>query len=203
MYIIDIRYIYIYIMSQSRKCDTTYIINIYHLADKGPYTQSFGFSCSHVQMWELDHKEGWAPKKWCFQIVVLEKLLRVLWMARRSNLSIPKEINPNEYSLEELMLNLWPPDAKSWLIGKDPDAGKDWGQEEKRATEDEMVGWQLQLNGHEFEQTLGDSEGQGSLESTVCGVTKSQTQLSDWTTTVSPAVGNKKRKTWFLTLKNF
>ena len=74
---------------------------------------------------------------------------------------------------------LWPPDAKNWLIGKDSDAGKDWGQEEKAATEDEMVGWHHRLNGHEFEQTPEDGEGQGNLE--VHGVTKSQTQLSDWT----------------------
>ena len=81
---------------------------------------------------------------------------------------------------------LWPPDVKNWLIGKDPDAGKDWGQEEKGTTEDEVVGRHHQLNGHEFEQTPGDSEGQGSLAATVHGVTKSRTQQSDWTTTTSP-----------------
>ena len=78
---------------------------------------------------------------------------------------------------------LWLPDVKSWLIGKDPDAGKDWGQEEERVTENEMVGWHHWLNGHEFEQPPGDSEGQGSLVCYVCGVAKSQTQPSDWTTT--------------------
>ena len=77
---------------------------------------------------------------------------------------------------------LWPPDADSWLIGKDPDTGKDWGQEEKRVTEDEMVGWHHQLNGHESEQTPGDSRGQRSLLAAVHGVAKNQTQLSDWTT---------------------
>ena len=116
---------------------------------------------------ELGHKEGWVPKKWCFQIVVLEKTLESL-IAKRSNQSILKEINP-EYSLEGLMLKLkfqyfWPPDATSRLIRKDLDAGKDWRQKEKEVAEDEMVGWQHQLNnGHEFEQTLGDSKGQGSL----------------------------------------
>ena len=79
---------------------------------------------------------------------------------------------------------LWPPDAKSWLIGKDPDAGKDWGQEEKGATEDEVVGWHHQLNGHEFEQTLEDSEGQGSPCVAIHGVRKSQTRLSNWTTKI-------------------
>ena len=93
--------------------------------------------------------------------------LRVPWTARRSNQSILKEISP-EYSLEGLMLKLKlpileSPDVKSWLIGKDPDAGKDWRQEEKGTTEDEIVGWHHQLNRHEFEQTPGGSEGQGSL----------------------------------------
>ena len=80
---------------------------------------------------------------------------------------------------------LWPPDVKSWLIEKDPDAGKDWGQEKKGATEDEMVGWHHRLNGHEFEQSPGDSEDQESLCAAVHGVTKSQTWLSNWTTTAS------------------
>ena len=99
---------------------------------------------------------------WCWR-----KLLRVPWTVRRSNQSIPKENNP-KYSLKGLMLEaeapiLWPPDAKSWLTGKDLDARKDWGQKEKRVTEDEMVRWHHQVNGHEFEQTLGDSGGQRSL----------------------------------------
>ena len=98
-----------------------------------------------------------AFKLWCWK-----KLLRVPWTARRSNQSFLKEINP-EYSLEGPMLKLKSPDTKSQLIGKDPDAGKDRGQEEKGATEDEMVGWHHRLNGHEFEQTQGDSEGQGNL----------------------------------------
>ena len=94
-------------------------------------------------MWELDYKESWAPKNWCFWTVVLRRLLRVPWTARRSNQSILKEISPG-CSLEGLMLKaetaiLLPHDAKSWLIGKDPDAGKDWRQEEKGTTEDEMV----------------------------------------------------------------
>ena len=92
------------------------------------------------------------------------RLLRAPGTAR-SNQSIPKEIN-TDYSLERLDAEapiLWPPDVKCWLTEKDPDAGKDWGQEEKGATQDEMVGWHHQLNGPEFEETLGDSEGQASL----------------------------------------
>ena len=123
-------------------------------------SQSYGFSSSHVWMWELDHKESWAPKNWCFWTVVLEKTLE-----SSSNQSILKEIS-SEYSLEGLMLKLpilWPSYAKNWLIWKDPDAGKDWRQEEKGMTEDEMVGWHHWLDGHEFGQAPGVGDGQGSL----------------------------------------
>ena len=125
------------------------------------------FSSSHVWMWELDNKkvEGWRTD--AFELWRWRKLLRVPWTARRSNQSILKEISP-EYSLEALMLKLklpilWPPDVKNWLIGKDPDAGKDWRREEKGTTEDEMVGWHHRFNGHELMQALGDGEGQESL----------------------------------------
>ena len=117
--------------------------------------------------------ESWSIKKaehiridafelWCWR-----KLLSVPWTRRRSNQPILKEIGP-EYSLEILMLKLmwpifWPPDAKDWLIVKDPDAGKDWRQEEKGTTEDEMVGWHHWFNGRWFEQALGDRAGQRSL----------------------------------------
>ena len=129
-------------------------------------SQSCGFS-SNVWMWELVHKDGWVLKNWCFWTVVLAKTLeRVPWTARRSNQSILKEIHP-EYSLEGLMAEaeipiLWPIHVKTWLISKDPNAGKDWRQE-KGMTEDEMVGWHHWLNGHDFEQALGDGDGQGSL----------------------------------------
>ena len=138
----------------------------HHFADKGPYSQSYDFSSSHVWMWELDHKEG-KMLNWCFWIVDWRRLLRVPRTARRSNQSILKEINP-EYPLEGLTLKLklqyfWPPDAKSWLIRKDPDAGKDWRQEEKGTTEDEMVGQHHWLNGYEFEPVLVDGKGQRIL----------------------------------------
>ena len=106
--------------------------------------------------WRID-----AFELWCWR-----RLLKVPWTAR-SNQSILKEISP-EYSLEGLMLNetpiLWPPDVKNWLAGKDPDAEKDWGQEEKGTIEDEMVGWHHQVNGHGFEWTLGVGDRQGGLE---------------------------------------
>ena len=118
-------------------------------------------------MWGLDYKESWALKKWCFWTVVLEKTLK-------SPLDC-KEIQPvhpkgNQFWIfigrtdaEAETPIFWPPDAKSWLIGKDPDAGKDWGQEEKGMTGEEMVGWHHQLNGHEFEWTPGVGDGQGGL----------------------------------------
>ena len=139
----------------------------YHYADKGPYSQSYGFSSSCAWMWELDYKESWVPRNWCFWTAVLEKTLE-------SPLNC-KEIKPVNPKANQLWIStgrtdteaeapiLWPSDAKSRFIGKDPDAGKDWGQEEKGATENEVVEWCHQPNGHEFEQTLGDSEGQGSL----------------------------------------
>ena len=116
-------------------------------------------------MWKLDHRKAWVLKNWCFWIVVLEKTLE----SHLDNKEI-KPVNPkgnqpwifigrtdNEAPI------LWPPDAKSRLIGNDSDDGKDWGQEEKGMTEDEMVGWQHWLNGHEFERAPGESERQGSL----------------------------------------
>ena len=106
-------------------------------------------------MWELDHKESWVPKNWCFLTVVLEKTLESPLDYKEIQLVNPKGdpswvfIGRTDAEVETLILG--PPDVKSWLIGKDPDAGKDWGQEEKVMTEDEKVGWNHRLNGHEFE----------------------------------------------------
>ena len=112
----------------------------HHFADKGLCSQNYGFSSSQVQMWEFDHKEGWAPKNLCFQIVVLEKTLESPWTAGRSNQPILKEISP-EYSRTDADAPIfWPRDVKNQCIGKDPDAGKDWRQQEKGVDEDEMVG---------------------------------------------------------------
>ena len=108
----------------------------------GPYCQSYGFSSSHVQMWELDHKEGWAPKNWCFRTVVLEKTLKSPLDSKIKPVN-PKGNQPWIFigrSDAEAPI-LWPPDVRSWLIGKDPDAGKDWRQKEKGTTEDLMVEW--------------------------------------------------------------
>ena len=137
----------------------------HYFANKHPYSQSYGFSSSHVWMWELDHKESWALKNWCFWTVVLEKTLESPLECKEIKL-----INP-EGNQSWIFIGrsdaeapiLWPPDTKGWLIGKDPNAGKDWRQEEKGTIEDEMAGWHHWLNGHEFEQDLGDGKGQGSL----------------------------------------
>ena len=139
----------------------------YHFADKGSYSQRYGFSGSHVWMWELDHKEGWALKNGCFWTVVPEKTLKSLLDCKESKPVNPKRNQPwifiGKTDAETEAPILWPPDAKSRLIGKDANAGKDWGKEEKGMTEDEMAGWHYWLNGHKFESTPGDSEGQGSL----------------------------------------
>ena len=129
--------------------------------------QSYGFSSSQVWMWELNHKEGWGLKNWCFWTMVLEKTLESPLDSKEikpvNNKGNQSWIFTGRTDVEAEAPILWPPDVKSQLIGKDPDAGKDWGQYEKKATEDEMVGWHPWHNGHEFEQTPGDSEGQGSL----------------------------------------
>ena len=126
----------------------------HYFADKGLYSQSYSFSSSHVWMLELDYKESWSPKNWCFWSVVLENT--------ESPLDC-KEIQPvnpkgNQSQIffggtdaEAETPILCPPDVKNWLIWKDPDAGKDWRQEEKGTTEDEMFGWHHWLNGRKFE----------------------------------------------------
>ena len=118
-------------------------------------------------MWELGHKETWALKNWCFWTVVLKKTLESPLDWKEIKLINPKGnqswIFIGRTNAETEASILWSPDTKSWLIRKDLDAGQDWRQEEKGMTEDKMVGWHHRLNGHEFEQALGDGEGQGSL----------------------------------------
>ena len=128
--------------------------------------QSYGFSSSHVWMWELDYKEGWVLKNWCFWILVLEKTLEGPLYCKEIQ---PVHPNGNQSwifigrtDVEVETPILWPPDMKNWLIWKYPDAGKDWRQE-KGTTEDEMVGWHHRLDGHEFEQSPGAGDGQGGL----------------------------------------
>ena len=121
------------------------------LADKGPFRQSYGFSNSHARMWELDCKERWALKNRCFWTVVLEKTLESPLDCKEIQPVHPKGnqswiiIGRNDAEAETPIL--WPSDAQNWLIGRDPDAGKDWRQEEKGMAEDEMVGWHHWLNG--------------------------------------------------------
>ena len=126
-----------------------------YFADKGLSGQGYGFSTSYVWMWELDYKESWAPKNWCFWAAVLEKTLESPLDCKEIQPVHPKGdqswvfIRRTDVEAETPLL--WPPDAKSWLIWKAPDAGKDWGQEEMGTTLYEMVGWDRWLNGHEFE----------------------------------------------------
>ena len=136
-------------------------------AKKRVSSQCYGFSSSHVWMWELAYKESWAPKNWCFWTVVLEKTFESPLDCQEIQPVHPKGnqswifIGRTDAEAEPSIF--WPPDANNWLIWKDPDAGKDWSQEEKGMAEDEMVGWHHWLNGHEFEEALGVGEGQGSL----------------------------------------
>ena len=115
----------------------------HYFANKGPSSQSYGFSSSHVWMWQLAHREGWVPKNWCFWTVVLEKTLESPLDCKEIQLVNPKGhqswIFIRRSDAEGETPILWPPDAKSWLIGKDPDAGKDWKQKEKGVAEDGMV----------------------------------------------------------------
>ena len=124
-------------------------------ADKGLSSQNYDFSSSHIWMWELDHKESWAPENWGFWTVVLEKTLESLLDCQEIQPVHPKGnqswVFIGRTDAEPEAPILWPPNSKNWFIGKDPDAGKDWRQEEKGKTEDEMVGWNHWLDGHEFE----------------------------------------------------
>ena len=135
-------------------------------------------------MWEMDHKEGWVLKNWCFWAVVWEKTLESLLDCKDIKPVNPKGdqswvfIRRTDAEVETPVL--WLPDVKSWLIRKDPNAGKDWGQE-KGTTKDEMVEWHHRLNGHEFKQILGDREDREAWRAATHGVTKSRTRLSHWT----------------------
>ena len=163
----------------------------YYFANKGPSSQGYGFSSGHVWMLELDCEESWVLKNWCFWTVVLEKTLV-------SPLDC-KEIQPvhtkrdqswvfiGRTDVEAEIPILWPPYVKSWLIGKDSDAGRDWRQEEKGTTEDEMAGWHPRLDGHESEWPPGVGDGQGGLvccDSWGCKEPDTTEQLN-WTETAT------------------
>ena len=142
------------------------------------------FSSSHVWMWELEHKEGWVPKNWYFWTVMLEKILESPLDCKEIQPVSPKGneswifIGRTDAKAETPIL--WPPDVKNWLIWKDPDSRKDWRQEEKGTTVDEMVGWHHRLDKREFDQAPGVGDGQGSLAWCSPWVCK-ETWLSDWT----------------------
>ena len=117
----------------------------HYFVDKCPSSQSYGFFSNHIWMWELDHKEGWMLKNWCFQIVVLEKTLESPLDCKEIKPVNPKRNQPwiviGRTDAEAEAPILWPPDAKNRLTGKDSDTGKDWRHEEKGMAEDKMVGW--------------------------------------------------------------
>ena len=152
---------------------------------KDLYNENQGFSSSCVQMWELDYKENWAPKNQCFWTVVLGKTLESSLVCKDIKPVNPKGNQPwifigrtDAYAETQI---LWSPDEKNWLPGNNPDAGKDWRQEEKGTIEDEMVGWHCWLSEHEFEQALGVGDGQGGLACCSPWGRKSWTWLSNWT----------------------
>ena len=159
----------------------------HYFANKGSSSQGYGFSSGHVWMWELDCEESWALKNWCFWTVVLEKTLESPLDCKETQ-PVHSEgdqswvfIRRTDAEAETPIL--WPPYAKSWLIGKDSDAGKDWGQEEKGTTEDEMAGWHHQLDGHGCGWTPGFGDGQGGLACcSSWGCTESDTtEQLNWT----------------------
>ena len=138
-----------------------------YFANKGPSSQSYGFSSSYVWMWELDYKENWVPNNWCFWTVVLEKTLESPLDCKEIQPVHPKGDQSwvffGRTDAEAGTPILWTPDVKNWLIWKDPDAGKDWRWEDNGRTGDEIVGWHYQLDAREFEQALGVGDGQGIL----------------------------------------
>ena len=139
-----------------------------YFANRGPSSQGYGFSIGHVWMWELECEESWALKNWCFWTVVLEKTLKSPLDCKEIQPVHPKGdrsyvfIGRTDAKTETAIL--WPPHVKGWLIGKDPDAWRDWGEEEEKGmTEDEKARWHHRLDGHEFEWTLRVGDGQGGL----------------------------------------
>ena len=169
----------------------------HYFANKGSSSQGYGFSSGHVWIWELDYKESWALKNWCFWTVVLEKTLESPLDCKEIQPVHPKGdqswVFTGRTDVEAETPILWPPDAKSWLIWKDPDAGKDWRQEEKGTTKDEMVGWHHQLDRHGFGWTPGVGDGQGGL--VCCGSwgrkESDTTEQLNWTTRFFLILGEK------------
>ena len=160
----------------------------HYFTNKGLCSQRYGFSSSHVWMWQLNYKESWVPKNWCFWTVVLDKTLKSPLGSKEMQ---PVHPQGNQYWMfigrtdaEAETPVHWPPDARSQLIKKVPDTQKDWRQEEKGMTENEMLGWHHRLNGHEFEQAPGDGEGQGGLVCCSPWGPKELDMTEWWTTTL-------------------
>ena len=155
-----------------------------YFANKGPYSQRYGFSSSQVWMWELDYKEGCMPKNWCFSTVVLEKTLENPLDFEEIQPVCPKGnqfwifIGRTDAKAEVPIIGS--PATKNWLIGKDPDAGKDWRQEKEKMTEDEMVSWHHWLNRHESEQVPGIGNGQGSLACCMHSWGRKELDTTEW-----------------------
>ena len=139
----------------------------HYFVNKVPSSQGYGFPSGHVWMCDLDYTESWMPKNWCFWTVVLEKTLESPLDCKEIQPVHPKRdqswVLIGRTDVEAETPIFWPPDMKNWLIWKDPDAGKDWRQEEKGTIEDKMVGWHHQLNGHGFGWTPGAGDRQGGL----------------------------------------
>ena len=156
----------------------------YYFANKGPSTQGYGFSSGCVWMWELDCEESWVPKNWCFWTVVLEKTLESPLNCKEIQPVHPKGdqswVFMGRTDVEVETPILWPPDVKSWFIWKGPDPGKDWGQDEKGTTEDEMAGWHHWLDGHGFGWIPGVGDGQGGLA--CCSSWGCKESENDWVT---------------------
>ena len=154
-------------------------------------------------MWELDYKESWAPKNWCFWTVMLEKTLKSLLECKEIQPVHPKGdqswVFIGRTNAEAETPILWPPHAKSWLTGKNPDAGKDWRQEENGTTENEMVGWHHWLSGHEFELAPEVGDGQGSLVcwSPGCHKELDTTEWLNWTELTENSSISQSSKEWY------
>ena len=161
------------------------------------------FSSSQIRMWEFDHKEGWVVKNWCFWIVVLEKSLESPLDRKEIKPVNPKGNYPwiftGRTDAEAETPILWPPDVKNWLFWKDPDAGRDWEQEEKGTIEDEMIGWHHWVNGHGFGQTPGVGVGQGGLSCCYsCGHNGSDTtERLNWTELKITQILNNAKNGWW------
>ena len=166
----------------------------HYFADRDAYSESYGFSSSHIQMWELDHKEGWTLKNWCFQIVVLEKTLESSLDSKVIKPVNPKGNQPwifiGRTDAEAEALVLWPPDVKILLIGKAPDAGKYWrsGRRQQRMRWLDSITSPVDMNLSKLGETVEKRE---AWQATVHRVAKSWTQFSNWTTTIAKIMKGK------------